>query len=82
VTRLFDRIGPHHVVLVWSIWPGYRERNSRLRDWAEGNGVAPPFIHSGRHAWPEALRSLTEAIAANHAPVKVHTDAKAPGFTE
>src|SRR5450830_630805 len=31
VTKLFDRIGPERVVLVWSLWRGYWKRSQGLR---------------------------------------------------
>ena len=35
VTKLFDKIGRQHVILVWSMWSGYWERGSAVREWAE-----------------------------------------------
>jgi ribonuclease J len=83
VTRLFDKVGAHSVVLVWSMWSGYWKRDgSPTREWAERRGVEAQFVHSGGHAWPEDLRRLTNAIAAKHEPVWVHTDAENPGLSE
>jgi len=74
VTKLFDKVGPEKVGLVWSMWRGYWERDGcAMREWAERKGVRPHFIHSGGHAWPEDLRKLTSAIAAKQI-VWVHTD--------
>jgi len=72
--RLFDKIGPDRVVLVWSLWRGYWERGGGMRPWAEQHGVTPHFIHSGGHAWPEDLDRLVAAIGAGET-VWVHTDA-------
>lgn len=36
VTKLFDKMGPETVTLVWSMWRGYWERRGcALRTWAE-----------------------------------------------
>jgi mRNA degradation ribonuclease J1/J2 len=77
VTKLFEKVGIDHVVLVWSMWRGYWERNSRLCAWSERSGVVPQFIHSGGHAWPEDLRRLVEAIGAKKT-IWVHTDSDDP----
>jgi len=77
VTKLFDRIGPEHVVLVWSMWRGYWDRNDELRSWAIRAGVEPHFVHSGGHAWPQDLERLVAAIGAKHT-TWVHTDALRP----
>ena len=38
-TKLFDKIGPQRVVLVWSMWGGYWVRDGcAMRLWAEGEG--------------------------------------------
>lgn len=77
VTRLLEKVGVDHVMLVWSMWRGYWDRNDRLRTWSEGKGIVPQFIHSGGHAWPQDLRRLVEAIEAKEA-VWVHTDSDDP----
>jgi len=73
VTKLFDRIGPEHVVLVWSMWRGYWERSQGLRSWAGLAGLAPHFVHSGGHAWPQDLERLVAAVGAKET-IWVHTD--------
>jgi ribonuclease J len=74
VTKLFSKVGPDHVTLVWSMWRGYWERDDcSTRAWAEHLHVKAHFIHSGGHAWPEDLRRLTDAIEAKEV-VWVHTD--------
>jgi ribonuclease J len=74
VTKLFDKIGAQRVVVVWSMWRGYWEREGcALREWAERAGVTARFIHSGGHAWPEDLDRLTDAIAAKQTEW-VHTN--------
>jgi hypothetical protein len=58
-TKVFDKVGPHEVVLAWSMWSGYRERDGcAVREWVEREGVEPHFVHSGGRAWPEDLRRL------------------------
>ncbi len=74
LTKLLDKVGSEHAVLVWSLWRGYWERSSALRDWATREGVEPRFAHSGGHAWPEDLKRLVETIGATET-VWVHTDA-------
>jgi len=73
VTKLFDRVGPDRVVLVWSMWRGYWERNAGMRTWASRAGLEPRFIHSGGHAWPEDLQRLVAAVGAKET-IWVHTD--------
>lgn len=74
VTKLLDKIGPDRVLLVWSMWSGYWQRDgSALRAWAERHGTSAQFVHSGGHAWPEDLRRLEDALAARQV-VRVHTD--------
>jgi ribonuclease J len=72
VTKLFDRVGPDRVILVWSMWRGYWERNAGMRSWASRAGLQPHFIHSGGHAWPEDLERLVAAIGAKET-IWVHT---------
>lgn len=75
VTKLFDKVGPSKVSLVWSIWKGYWDRGpSPMRDWSDWKGVAPTFIHSGGHAWPEDLHRLVERLEPTEV-VWVHTEA-------
>jgi ribonuclease J len=75
VTRLFDRVGADRLILVWSMWRGYWERNGGLRAWASRAGLEPRFIHSGGHAWPEDLERLVAAVDPKRPVVWVHTDA-------
>ena len=70
---------PSRVVLVWSMWGGYWERNARLRAWAGRAGVEPHFIHSGGHAWPEDLDRLVVAVRPGSPVTWVHTDINADG---
>jgi len=78
MTKVFDKVGPDRVALVWSMWSGYWTREGcAMREWAEAHGVEAQFIHSGGHAWPEDLRRLVDAIAAKHT-VWVHTDCEDP----
>lgn len=74
VTKLLDKIGPEHIVLVWSMWRGYWERDGALGQWAEHNHVEAQFVHSGDHAWPQDLERLVAAIAPREL-IWVHTDA-------
>lgn len=78
VTKLFEKIGPARIAIVWSMWSGYWKRVSCvMRKWAEREGVEPRFIHSGGHAWPEDLRRLVAAIGAKRT-VWVHTECEEP----
>jgi ribonuclease J len=73
-TRLLEKVGSTRVVLVWSMWRGYWDRDpSAMRTWAEGQHVEPHFVHSGGHAWPDDLQRLTSAIEPKQT-VWVHTD--------
>ena len=76
VTRLLDKIGPQQVVLVWSMWSGYWERGSAMREWAERLGAQAHLVHSGGHAWPADLERLTEVLAPTET-IWVHTDRSA-----
>ncbi len=74
VTKVFDKIGPEHVELVWSLWSGYWDRDrSPMRQWAARVGVDVHFLHSGGHAWPEDLERLVTALRPREC-VWVHTD--------
>jgi ribonuclease J len=81
VTRLFDQVGPDRLVLVWSMWGGYWERNERMHSWAARAGVEPHFIHSGGHAWPEDLNRLVAAVRPRSPVIWVHTDATMPSLS-
>jgi len=81
VTKLFDKVGPENVTLVWSMWRGYWERQEpgtarqrSMRAWATRNAAEVHFVHSGGHAWPDDLARLVKAIAPRHEPVWVHTE--------
>ena len=52
-------VGADRVVLVWSMWSGYWERNGCACASGPSAGVEPHFVHSGGHAWPEDLRRLS-----------------------
>lgn len=79
MTKVFDKVGPQRVVLVWSMWRGYWEReHCAMREWAEREEVEALFIHSGGHAWPNDLERLAEAISARET-VLVHTEADVLG---
>ena len=82
VTKLFDKVAPDRVVVVWSMWSGYWKREGcAIRKWAEREGVEAHIVHSGGHAWPEDLHRLEKAIGANKT-VWVHTDSRDPGAVE
>jgi hypothetical protein len=78
-TRLFDKVGAERVVLVWSMWRGYWEREGcAMREWAErrgesGEGPDVHFVHSGGHAWPQDLERLQRALEPCQTVV-VHTN--------
>ena len=59
------------------MWRGCWDRNIGLRSWASRAGLAPRFIHSGGHAWPEDLERLVAAVDPKER-IWVHTDAFAP----
>jgi ribonuclease J len=74
MTKVFDKIGPGRVSLVWSQWSGYWKRTGcPIREWSERTGVAARFIHSGGHAWPEDLKRLAEALQPEQMVI-VHTE--------
>ncbi len=78
VTKLLDRIGAQRVVLVWSMWGGYWERDGcAMREWAEREEIEAHLVHSGGHAWPEDLDRLAAAIDAKQ-NVPVRADASVP----
>ena len=78
VTKLFDKVGADRVVVVWSMWSGYWDRDGcAIRKWAERHGAEAHLVHCGGHAWPEDLRRLAKGIAAKET-VWVHTDAVDP----
>jgi ribonuclease J len=77
---LLDKVGTAHVVLVWSLWRGYWERNGALRAWADREGLEPHFVHSGGHAWPQDLERLVTTLMPKEM-VWVHTDAQAPAVS-
>lgn len=78
MTKLFDKIGPDRVVLAWSMWSGYWQRDGcMMRQWAEREEVRVRFVHSGGHAWPEDLDRLIKAISAREVEL-VHTDCASP----
>ena len=75
VTKVFDKVGPQRIALVWSQWSGYWKREGcAMREWAEKRGIEAQFIHSGGHAWPEDLKRLADAIGGRET-VFVHTEA-------
>ena len=74
MSKLFDAVGADRMVLVWSMWRGYWERQERgIREWATGHAAAVHFVHSGGHAWPEDLARLKAAIGARET-IPVHTE--------
>ena len=76
LTKLFDKIGSDRITLAWSMWSGYWEREGcAMREWAHREAVAPRFVHSGGHAWPEDLERLVDAVDARQV-VWVHTDSQ------
>jgi len=77
LTKVFDKVGPKNVELVWSQWSGYWKRDGcAMREWAEKHDAGVHFVHSGGHAGPEDLVRLTKAICAEQTVI-VHT-ASAP----
>lgn len=75
VAKLFDKIGADRVVVVWSTWGGYRERDGcAMREWAEREEIEAHLVHSGGHAY---LDRLAAAIDAKQ-NVPVHADASVP----
>ncbi|AUB84085.1 MBL fold metallo-hydrolase [Candidatus Thiodictyon syntrophicum] len=74
MTKVFDKIGPSRVSLVWSQWSGYWRRGGcPIREWSERTGVEARFVHSGGHAWPEDLKRLAEALQPKQLVI-VHTE--------
>lgn len=55
--------------LIWSQWKEYFTRESGF--WTKQN-IAPLFIHTSGHAWPEDLVRLADAMAPSHI-VPIHT---------
>jgi len=78
MTKVFDKVGPDEGVLAWSMWSGYWERDGcAMRELAEREGAESHFVHSGGHAWPDALRRLARAMSAKQT-VWIHTDCEDP----
>ncbi len=74
VTKVFDKIGPSRVSLIWSQWGGYWRRGGcAIHEWTERTGVEAQFVHSGGHAWPEDLKRLAEALRPKQLVI-VHTE--------
>lgn len=63
-------------VAVWSMWPGYLERESgtRLIDWFDRMGIPWNSIHSSGHAPVPDLQRFAETVAARQV-VPIHTGA-------
>ncbi len=75
ITKVFDKVSPEHIALVWSQWSGYWKREGcAMREWAESCCIEAHFVHSGGHAGPDDLARLKNAIGANET-VFVHTEA-------
>jgi len=76
LTKVFDKVGPEHVELVWSQWSGYWNRDGcAMREWAEGRGVRAEFVHAGGHAAPEDLARLVDGVGSKQT-VFVHTESR------
>jgi ribonuclease J len=63
-------------ILIYSLWPGYLERESteRLRAWLKRCGIPMYKVHTSGHAPPGDLRRLQRALAPGHT-VPIHTNA-------
>lgn len=76
MTRDIERLPPHTVSnLIYSLWPGYLERNSsRLAAWCRERDIALEIAHTSGHADPKTLVRLAQALKPRII-VPIHTDA-------
>jgi ribonuclease J len=61
--------------VVWSMWPGYLERDSgaRLRAWTATRGIPMTVLHSSGHARAIDLKRFADAVDPEYV-VPIHTE--------
>lgn len=62
--------------LIWSLWHGYLESDSRTKDFCHVHGVPIAEVHASGHAFVDDLRRLAEALKPRSV-VPIHTEAAA-----
>lgn len=60
----FDRMDLQRACLLYSLWPGYLERDrTDLREWAQRRDIDFHIVHSSGHASSADLSRMAEAVA-------------------
>jgi ribonuclease J len=67
-----DRIEPSNATLLYSLWPGYLEKNN-LRAWCTERQIDLQVHHTSGHADRETLLRLAQALKPRQV-VPIHTD--------
>lgn len=63
MTRDLAKLDLHGGSLIYSLWPGYLERDrTDLRQWAGDKGLNFRLVHSSGHAHPDDLRRMAAAL--------------------
>ena len=63
---------PSSLLVIWSLWKGYLERDEGTRKLLSDKGIKPIHVHTSGHASPDDLEKLVAAINPGKL-VPVHT---------
>lgn len=73
VRSLAERFGPQQRLFVYSMWPGYLEREPELKEFAEGENRT--VLHASGHGAPEQIKAVCDAVQPRLGVIPIHTDA-------
>lgn len=71
--RLMARFDPKQSLLIYSMWPGYLDRDPRLKAFVESQTWTT--LHVSGHSAPEAIKAVCDIVRPRIGVIPIHTDA-------
>lgn len=70
---LAERFDPKQSLFVYSMWPGYLERDPDLKELVEGQNWTP--LHASGHGSPEQIKAVCDVVRPRLGVIPIHTEA-------
>lgn len=70
---LVEWFDPRHSLLIYSMWPGYLERDPDLKKFVEHQNWT--ILHASGHGSPEQIKAVCDTVRPRLGIIPIHTDA-------
>lgn len=70
---LAERFDPRQSLLIYSMWPGYLERDPDLKEFVKRQNWT--ILHASGHGSPEQIKAVCDTVQPRLGVIPIHTDA-------